>query len=230
MAEQNYTIPVNEIFEARGGCPLCRMQAMLEERSLDYITGAAMMEPDVRIQTNAQGFCHRHFAAMQSRAKALPVALVMESHLKYIKSQLVGESPLAYKPPKRPGEKSAIGEMLDDCYVCRKIRWALDEMLDTICRLWKRDNGFRELYTGQDHLCLRHYNAVMAAAPAVLRKQDLLSFQAASHALTKRYLDTLLADVSHFCTMFDYRNAQGGADWGNSKDSVKRAAEYLRED
>ena len=229
MAVQNYTIPVNEIFEVQGGCPLCRMQAMLEEHSLDYVTGAAMMEPDVRIQTNAQGFCHDHFTAMQGRVKALPVALVMESHLKHIKSQLVGESPAAYKPAKRPGGESAIGEMLGDCYVCRKIRWALDEMCDTIYRLWKRNEGFRELYTGQDHLCLRHYDEMMSKASTVLKKQDLASFQAASHQLTKQYLDTLLGDVSHFCTMFDYRNTQGNADWGNSKDSVKRSVEYLKE-
>ena len=61
------SIPVNEVFEPKDGCPLCRLRDMLEERVLDYIMGAAMMEPDVRKETNKQGFCYDHFKAMLNR-------------------------------------------------------------------------------------------------------------------------------------------------------------------
>ena len=30
-------------------------------RVTEYITGAAMMEPDIREVTNVQGFCYPHF-------------------------------------------------------------------------------------------------------------------------------------------------------------------------
>lgn len=56
MAEQLYTIPINEAFDVKEGCPLCRLRHQLEEQSLSYIMGAAMMEPDVRIVTNQLGF------------------------------------------------------------------------------------------------------------------------------------------------------------------------------
>ena len=51
------SIPVEEVFEPKEGCPVCRMRDMLEKRMADYITGAAMMEPEIRKVTNQKGFC-----------------------------------------------------------------------------------------------------------------------------------------------------------------------------
>lgn len=56
MKESIYTIPVSEILEPRQGCPLCILRDTLEKRAVEYIMGAAMMEPDVRQETNRQGF------------------------------------------------------------------------------------------------------------------------------------------------------------------------------
>ena len=63
--EQIYTIPVNEAFEASAadascGCAFCALYRKLEENELDLILGASMMEPDVRIKTNDEGFCKTH--------------------------------------------------------------------------------------------------------------------------------------------------------------------------
>ena len=55
MKEDICSIPISELFEPKEGCPLCRMDKMLEDRLAEYITGAAMMEPDVRIETNRLG-------------------------------------------------------------------------------------------------------------------------------------------------------------------------------
>ena len=64
MKETIYTIPINEAFEKRCGCPLCTLRRKLEHDSLDYILGAAMMEPDVRTETNKSGFCAQHYSVM----------------------------------------------------------------------------------------------------------------------------------------------------------------------
>ena len=74
-------IPVAEVFEERDGCPLCRLRDQLEQRVVEYITGAAMMEPDIRIQTNKQGFCIDHYRQMLARRNRLSVALILDSHL-----------------------------------------------------------------------------------------------------------------------------------------------------
>lgn len=39
------------------------------------------------------------------------------------------------------------------------------------------------------------------------------------------YLTQVRKDITHFCSMYDYRN-QGG-DWGTSKDAIDRAILYL---
>ena len=61
MQDSIYTIPVSEVFDPKCGCPICAMRNMLENRCIEYIMGAAMMEPDVRIETNKTGFCKEHF-------------------------------------------------------------------------------------------------------------------------------------------------------------------------
>ena len=65
MAEQIYTIPVNEAFDLVSeqpdlGCPFCRLYKKLQSDEIDIILGASMMEPDIRIKTNEQGFCLSH--------------------------------------------------------------------------------------------------------------------------------------------------------------------------
>jgi len=64
MREDICTIPVSDVFEVNDGCPICRMYDMLQTRAVDYITGAAMMEPDVRVVTNKKGFCGTHLYKM----------------------------------------------------------------------------------------------------------------------------------------------------------------------
>ena len=56
MREDICSIPVNDVFMPKDGCPFCRMRDMLEDRMATYITGAAMMEPDVRVETNRLAF------------------------------------------------------------------------------------------------------------------------------------------------------------------------------
>ena len=74
MREDITSIPISDVFEPRDGCPICRMRNLLEERVADYITGPAMMEPDVRIETNKQGFCFTHYRMMLSGRSRLSVA------------------------------------------------------------------------------------------------------------------------------------------------------------
>ena len=84
MKETICTIPINDIFMPKCGCPFCRMESMLEEQYVKFITGDAMMEPNIRIETNKKGFCHRHFSQMFEKGQKLPNALILESHLQEI--------------------------------------------------------------------------------------------------------------------------------------------------
>ena len=66
MRESILTIPITDVFEPKCGCPICRIRDTLEQHTIEYIMGAAMMEPDVRIETNKAGFCKEHFEQMRA--------------------------------------------------------------------------------------------------------------------------------------------------------------------
>jgi hypothetical protein len=95
MDEHIYTIPINDAFDRRDGCPMCAIWEKLESDSLEYALGAAMMEPDVRVAMNKLGFCGRHLSRMISMKDRLPLALILESRLMAVCQSLGGVKPLS---------------------------------------------------------------------------------------------------------------------------------------
>ena len=75
MIDSIYTIPIKDVFEPKDGCPVCRLRDTLETRCVEYILGAAMMEPDIRIKTNELGFCRKHFNMMFNKHLFLSLTL-----------------------------------------------------------------------------------------------------------------------------------------------------------
>lgn len=219
MREDICSIPVNEIFEPRQGCPFCRMRDMLEDRMATYITGAAMMEPDVRVETNRLGFCSEHFNQILARGSRLSVALILESLLDEVQNQV-------FPGGKAPAKKvaAAVHSREEHCFICENIEKNMTHLLDSMLKLWQSEAEFRELYAGQPYICLPHYGMVLEAAQKMPRK-NFPAFEAETTRLSRAYLEILRGDVTHFCRMFDYRNA--GGDWGNSKDAIERAICYL---
>ena len=51
--EKIYTIRISEAMEKKCGCPLCTVESDLQNDEVERILGASMMEPNVRVQTNA---------------------------------------------------------------------------------------------------------------------------------------------------------------------------------
>lgn len=219
MREDICSIPVNDVFLPKEGCPFCRMRDMLEDRMATYITGAAMMEPDVRVETNRLGFCTEHFNQILARGSRLSVALILESLLQTVHDEVF---PAGKAQPKKAA--AAVHSREEHCFVCENIEKNTAHLLDSTLKLWQTDGEFRQLYSQQPYICLRHYGQVLQAA-AKMPKKNLVLFEEVTTELAKRYLEELNADVTHFCRMFDYRNA--GGDWGNSKDSIERAIRYL---
>lgn len=224
MRDSIYTIPVNEVFEPRCGCPICQMRDMLEARSVEYIMGAAMMEPDVRMETNKHGFCKDHYAMMMKQKNRLSLALMLESRLLEVQEHGL-----------KPGEAVPGGGLFrkketiktNGCFVCDKIDWALERMFDTVIKLFAAEADFRTLYASQDFLCLQHYKQLTGYAVSKMDKKAVKDFLEVSEKLCRNYLNEVQKDVSHYCKMFDYRNSGTDADWGNSRDSIERAIYFL---
>ncbi len=231
--EQIYTIPVNEAFEASAadascGCAFCALYRKLEENELDLILGASMMEPDVRIKTNHEGFCKTHYDMMFVRKNRLGMALTLESHLDELRRE-VSENPLAALTGSA-GKKAEkrIGELEGSCYVCGRIEFNFRHMVETAVMLWEKDPEFRDKLRAQPMFCLPHYRRILEAGAKRFRKKALSEFTAACAKVTETYFDTLREDVSWFCKKFDYRYED--EPWYNSRDAVERAMKFLRSD
>ena len=222
--EKIYTIPENEAFDEKCGCPFCRMKEKLENNEIELILGASMMEPDIRIKTNEKGFCGPHFAALFAAQKRLPLALMLESHLDQIRKEC--QTPkLALK------EKSAMvaekcHSFSSTCYLCEKVEFHLSKMFETACLLWEMDAEFRKKFEAQPYFCLPCYTRMLKTAKLYISKKKLGDFLDAAQNLEMKALSELKDDVSWFCKKFDYRYTE--EPWGNARDSVERAIRFLR--
>ncbi len=230
MLEKIYTIPLNEVFEdcrdhPEKGCPFCNLYEKLENDELDLILGASMMEPDVRIKTNAQGFCGNHYAKMFGRKNRLGLALMLESHLNQLRTEM-DKGGLAAKF-KAPGADALprMAELEESCYVCGRIENVMGHMYDNAVMLFATEKEFADKISAQPYFCLPHFRAFAEMGRKTLNKKQFPAFYDALSAVVYRYFDELRGDVSWFCKKFDYRYDK--EPWGNAKDAVERAMAFL---
>ena len=228
--EQIYMIPVNEAFEASAadkscGCPFCSLYNKLEDDELELILGASMMEPDVRIQTNKEGFCRTHYDMMFTRKNRLGMALTLESHLAELKGG-IRDGKLFSSPGQKPMKR--IGKLEESCYVCRRIEFNFGHMMETAVLLWDREEAFREKFSAQPYFCLPHYRRMLETAAERLDKKRFAELEKSAAGIVNGYIEELEGDVSWFCKKFDYR--YDAEPWYNSKDAVERSIKFLRSD
>ena len=228
--EKIYTIPINEAFDATSadptlGCPLCLLRRKEEEREIDLILGASMMEPDIRIETNRRGFCGRHFRMMFARRNRLGLALILESHLDAVKENLEEPSLLRKTGAAASGPLRALGQLEEDCYLCARIDRTLARMTETLTWLWESDPSFQKKLAAQTCFCLPHYRSVLSCAKKQLPKKQFAAMYDVMYGIETAHLSKLREDVSWFCKKFDYRYEE--EPWYDAKDAVERTIRSL---
>lgn len=222
MKETICTIPINDIFGVKEGCPFCRMYDMLEDQYASFITGSAMMDPETRVSTNEKGFCKEHFKKISEVGKRLPNALILQTHLQHILENYFPKNTHS-KPDKK--KLQALHDMQSTCYICDRIQNDVEHFLRTVFKEWETNPEFRKLYTEQEFICLDHYHMVSTIAMKGVPSKHLADFHHDTATLAKNQLELLIADTTHFCKMFDYQSR--GADWGSSRDAIERDLRFL---
>lgn len=217
MNQSIYTIPIQEVFEPMCGCPICTMRDMLEERCLEYIMGASMMEPDVRIQTNKLGFCKDHLDMMKKRNNKLALALMLETHLDELENKHVISKARSKKDPISPAHT---------CFVCNEIEDAMSKIIQNLFKLYSCDKHFQELFSKQEYFCYPHFDMLCEQATILLNKKQIEPFTDIIAEITRLHLVEIAHDVHTFSTMFDYRNSGNTPD-ENVTNSVDRAIAFL---
>ena len=209
MSEKIYTISVNEAFEACAedksrGCPFCRLYNKLEADETDLILGASMMEPDVRIKTNEEGFCATHFQMLLSGNNRLGLGLMLESHTEQLKKELADKGLAALVGRVGIAAPRRVARLETSCYIC--------------------DRAFREKVKAQPYICLPHFGMWLAAAEKELKRGYPDFYREVSEPVYACF-DSLREDISWFCKKFDYR--YDAEPWGNAKDAPDRAGKFL---
>lgn len=253
MKEKIYTIPVTDAFGQECECPLCLLEKKLEDENTDYYLGAALMEPDCRIETNKKGFCRRHFEMLYNRQEnRLGLGLVTDT---YLREQLARfkefskAANTAAKNTKAPNplvgalagkflskgqsvnEPAAkLLEMLTDlensCTICDKLERTMDRYMDVIMYLWSREEDFRKLFASKKGFCLIHLKQLVEASIKYLNPHEHTQFVSMLLQQQVDNLNRIEKELDWFTKKFDYRNNE--ASWGDSKDALPRSIQKLK--
>lgn len=223
MKKNILTIRVDDIFERKCGCPICNAKKISEDNACEYIAGAAMMEPDIRIETNQKGFCAEHFNMLLKTSARLPLALILSTHLDEIKNEAFDKKPDLFAKNAKL-DRSA--EFEKTCYVCARMDADLDRFLHGMFGMYKEDLNFRKQFSEQEFICFPHRNLLLNAAQKALKKDVLKQFTDEVENLSKNKLLKIREGLDELCGSFDYRNV-GKPLSENAQNAPEKAIEFL---
>lgn len=223
MRDDICTIPVSEVFEVNDGCPICRMRDTVEKHIIDYILGDAMMEPDVRIETNKVGFCEFHYNKMMSQRGRLQLSLMLQTHLDEINNTIFKKK--IFNSNGKKGEKAA--KISESCFICNKINFGFSRMIETIYRCYEAQSDFREMFNNQDCFCLPHYELLVSNADKRKMPKYCGDFLNNLNKITENYSKSLYDKISKYVKMYDYRASSGNENFDDCKDSVEKIVAFL---
>ncbi|MCX7714452.1 MAG: DUF6062 family protein [Clostridia bacterium] len=239
MKEKIYTIPVNEAFDKDCECPLCHLKDEIEKTQIEYALGAAMMEPDNRVESNEKGFCKEHFSMLYAYQNRLGLALVLDTHLEEIRNKL---SSLDNKAKALKNERDGLfcknnvkmfSEELSSllfnidksCVICDNINNTMERYYDVTVYLWEKETEFRKKFNDSKGFCLSHFNGLSRAAVRYLNRAKAGEFIADLCKKQKDELQRIQADIHKFTLKFDYKNKD--MEWGTAKDAPIRTIEKI---
>lgn len=231
MKEKIYTIPINEALEANGFCPFCYMHRVLEDDAIRYTVGPAMMESDFRIITNEKGFCQKHMSDLCAMSKALPLSLVLQSHLISVLALLDADVSTStksiFKKSASPkADFAASLEMLSDsCTVCERIEHTFSRYISSFIYMLKKEKGFLDKVLATEGFCMLHFSNLASAAAKELSDSEYQKLFVPIIALQKERISKYHTYITNFANSFDYRNAFKPIE--APKDVIHKTAELL---
>ncbi len=209
MKESIYTIPINEAFSSDCHCPLCAIHNKLENDLVEASVGAAMMEPDRRIETNEKGFCKKHIEQMSSKKQVLPLSLVLQTH---IRQQIDTIFKMQSKPrmfskgKKETAQKISqyIDGVKNNCYICSTIETQMQRYAENIIYMWKKDEEFKNKFSKKS-FCVNHFKLLLDTAVKDLNENHFNLFFDVLMDNARESYEKSYNDITEFVNSFDYR-------------------------
>lgn len=210
MIEKIYTIPITEIFEEECFCPFCTLYKRLEAEEIKYALGPAMMEPDYRAITNEKGFCKDHMAKLNSLPKALPLALVIDTHMKKIQNIFdvtIKEKGFIKKESNKDEYVNNFLKFNDSCAICDRIDHTFMRYIDTFVYMIKENPDFLSKVIEGNGFCLPHYTNILTVARKSLKGKQFEEIFNKLNETQKRKFKKYQKDIGDFIESFDYHHA-----------------------
>ena len=178
------------------------------------------------METNRLGFCHTHFNSLLKQNNRLSLGLMLNTYLGTLRGQIFENKSIFFT---KGAKAKKCSEIENTCFVCSKVDWGVEHMLDTVFTMFRDDAKFRNLYNSQKYICIPHYNLLMSHVQSKLAKPDQKPFVEATDRLVENYIKELNSDVNDFCNSFDYRNAGKlhSEEMEHVRSSIERAVEFL---
>ena len=240
------TIPVWDALKLDGECLLCSLARKTELGEADRYLGASVMEPDIRIQVNARGFCKKHHAMLYGMSNRLGHALMLESHNAEMKSKVLqqckslekaADSFAALSLGRLTRNGAALKKQMDEaiaalkelgstCLMCKSIEENMRRYYHTFFPLYQNDAEFRKRFLSGKGVCVPHLAELFSVAQEELSAKEASEFIRQITQLEQDNLERMQEDISWFIKKFDYR--YDSEPWKNSKDAVPRTVNKLR--
>ena len=210
---------VHDAYGNPGECPLCLLEQDAERTYLRSFQHSRVMEPNVRVQTNRQGFCPDHYRKLYDGENKLGLGLVVHTHLQQLRPELNAALDALMKSAGSRNRKdqaaaaaAALAGRRDSCFVCGMLRADMQRYIATILYLWNKDPEFAPVFRASRGFCIPHFAQALEQASTAMRPDRFERWLAATIPLMKEALDSLEGDLHAFTQLHQAGSTGLGTD------------------
>ncbi len=230
MKEHLETAPVREAVQGDNTCPICQLRRMIEQQTVERYLGGAVMEPDIRLQTNAVGFCAAHHQRLMAQKDYHGYALMMQTRLRQVSQDIAPAIQQLrgglFERKRLPAARARVASATSRCLICENTSRTIDRYLDIFMKLYREDSAFRQDFERCAGFCLSDLPQALDHAQSSLSAEQRRSFCATAAAQLERATQTAQADLDALCSSFHY----GSEEKNNPRihQALERAVNLLR--
>jgi len=212
---------IHDAYAQGAECPLCFLMEGTERTYLYSFQHSRVMEPNVRVKTNAVGFCPEHLGKLYQGENKLGLGLVMLTHLEEKSkeiTQALDESWEAARAASRERSRritqviQSLERLRDSCFICDLMEQDLTRYAWTVLYLWRKDPEFPAQLKASRGFCLSHFCTILSAAADILRGDRLAGWLDDVVPLMKKTLGGLEKDLLAFTQLHQAGNRSLGTE------------------
>ncbi|MBR2336441.1 MAG: hypothetical protein IKA61_00645 [Clostridia bacterium] len=211
------TMLIDENFDGKVECPVCRIQKKIDERLTEQYLGEGVMEDDTRKEVNKLGFCLHHYSKLYASHSKLGLALQVSTRLNTVMAN-VDKAKNAKSAKKQAENLLNLGKT---CVVCKYLENHMVRYYKTIAQVYDNVASFKQRIKSTPGFCLEHYAQLLNYSSFAGKKQE--EYLADLYEVESNLLNNLKGSIDDFCIHNDYRNI-GKPISKEAKESLKNAS------